>query len=224
MGVGMNFYTFEDIETNLPVTRYKGNITGTTRLDDKAIAFTQELPLGDSRQRIIPSDSLFIGRVEDAIKFYSNEPIAIGYLDVIESLIFENTQLQLNNNQLHLDNNQLSLELESTHNQLTSKLESVNAANNQLQSEMENLKSENENLRKDKLLLEKVDSERNDVIESLIFENTQLQLNNNQLQSEMENLKSENENLRKDKLPLEKVDSEINSLALSSINILNRFL
>ena len=172
MGVGMNFYTFGDIETNLPVTRYKGNITGTTRLDDKAIAFTQELPLGDSRQRIIPSDSLFIGSVEDAIKFYSNEPIAIGYLDVIESLIFENTQLQLNNNQL--------------------------------QSEMENLK--------------------NDVIESLISENTQLQLSNNQLQSEMENLKSENENLRKDKLPLEKVDSEINSLALSSINILNRFL
>ena len=185
MGVGMNFYTFGDIETNLPVTRYKGNITGTTRLDDKAIAFTQELPLGDSRQRIIPSDSLFIGSVEDAIKFYSNEPIAIGYLDVIEALIFENTQLQSSNNQLHLDNNQLSLELESTHSannqlrldndQLSLELKSINAANNQLQSEMENLKSENENLRKDKLLLEKVDSERN-------------------------------------------------SLALSSINILNRFL
>lgn len=151
MGVSiMNFYTCRDVSTNLPVTRYKGKITGITKSDDKAIAFTEELPLGDSRQRIIPSDSLFIGSVKDAVKFFSNEIIVVGHLEVIEKLSLTEDTLRSRCDELLIENNQLKVDRE------------------QLQLEIENLKSENERLHKDKLLIERPSTDENSLTLSSI--------------------------------------------------------
>lgn len=56
----------------------------------------------------------------------------------------------------------------------------------------------------------------------LQLSNDQLRLENNQLQLEIETLKSENQQLQ-NKLLMQKTDVDESSLALSSINILNRF-
>ena len=73
----MEFYACSDIKTDLPITRYKGEITKVNKLNDGAIAFIEELPLGDKKSRVIPGGAVFIGTLQDAAKFYQSDVVAV---------------------------------------------------------------------------------------------------------------------------------------------------
>jgi hypothetical protein len=73
----MEFYTCTDIKTDLPITRYRGEITEINKLEDGAIAFIEALPLGNNQQRLIPTDAVFIGTLQEATKFYQSDIVAI---------------------------------------------------------------------------------------------------------------------------------------------------
>lgn len=78
MGAGLvDFYTCSDIKADLPITRYRGEITEVNKLDDGAIAFTEELPLGNKKSRVIPEGAVFIGTLQDAAKFYQSDVVAV---------------------------------------------------------------------------------------------------------------------------------------------------
>ena len=69
----MNFYACS-LKTDLPITaRYRGEITEVQKLDNGAIAFTEELPNGKIKSRIIPEGAVFIGTLQEAAKFYQPE-------------------------------------------------------------------------------------------------------------------------------------------------------
>ncbi|MGA1256108.1 MAG: hypothetical protein ACO3YZ_03820 [Candidatus Nanopelagicaceae bacterium] len=71
----MDFYTSSDIRTDLPITRYRGEITELTKLPNGAIAFTEELPLGNKKPRTIPEGAVFIGTLQEAAKFHQPDDI-----------------------------------------------------------------------------------------------------------------------------------------------------
>lgn len=69
----MNFYTCS-IKTDLPITaRYRGEITEVQKLDNGGIAFTEKLPNGKRKPRMIPEGAVFIGTLQEAAKFYHPE-------------------------------------------------------------------------------------------------------------------------------------------------------
>ena len=81
----MEFYTCSEIKTDLPTTRYRGEITEVKHLENGAISFIEKLPLGNNQQRLIPPDSIFLGTIEDAAKFYPSEVVAVGNISAIKA-------------------------------------------------------------------------------------------------------------------------------------------
>ena len=91
----MNFYTCSDssdIKADLPITQYKGEITEVTRLDDGTIAFTESLPLGNQQQRLISSDSIFLGTIEKARLFYPSQLVFVGDVSAAQTLFFRHLE------------------------------------------------------------------------------------------------------------------------------------
>ena len=116
MGAGLvDFYSLgDDIKTNLPITRYRGEITEVTKLDSGAIAFTESLPLGSKQQRLISSDSFFLGTLEEAIKFYSSELVTVGSISAIETLAQKINDLETSLANSEIAINSYSRQLESS--------------------------------------------------------------------------------------------------------------
>ena len=73
----MNFYTCS-LKTDLPITaRYRGEITEVQKLDNGAISFTEELPNGKRKLRMIPEGAVFVGTLQEAAKFYQSDTVAV---------------------------------------------------------------------------------------------------------------------------------------------------
>ena len=91
----MDFYTCSDssdIKADLPITQYKGEITEVTMLDDGTIAFTESLPLGNQQQRLISSDSIFLGTIEKARLFYPSQLVFVGDVSAAQTLFFRHLE------------------------------------------------------------------------------------------------------------------------------------
>lgn len=93
MGAGLvDFYSLgDDIKTNLPITRYKGEITEVNRLDDGAIAFIESSSFGNRQQRLISRDSIFVGTIEEARLFYPSQLVFVGDASTAQTLLFEHS-------------------------------------------------------------------------------------------------------------------------------------
>ena len=68
----MNFYACS-IKTDLPVARYRGEITEVRKMGDGSLAFIEKLPNGTRKSRMIPEGAVFIGTLQEAAKFYQSE-------------------------------------------------------------------------------------------------------------------------------------------------------
>jgi chromosome segregation ATPase len=119
MGISlMEFYACSDIveaDFDLPITRYRGEITDINKLNDGAIAFTESLPLGNKQQRLISSDSIFLGTLEEAIKFYFSEVVVVATISAIQTLIFKNSaevesmKMNINDLETSLANSEIAI-------------------------------------------------------------------------------------------------------------------
>lgn len=87
----MDFYACSDVRTDLPITRYRGEITEVNKLDDGAIAFIESSSFGNRQQRLISRDSIFVGTIEEARLFYPSQLVFVGDASAAQTLLFEHS-------------------------------------------------------------------------------------------------------------------------------------